>query len=75
MTCLATNTEALRVSARAQKYIVDSMRDLKIALMWQHGLDGFGKTFTSQQPRGSFQFKVEEAQSPKSRGWNLVTFS
>lgn len=75
VTRLATNTEALRVSAGAQKYILDSRRDLKIALLWQHCLDGFGKTFTSQQPRGSFQFKVEEAHSPKSRGWNLVTFS
>ena len=71
VTCLATNTEVLRVSARAQKYILGSVRDLKIAPMWQHCLDGFGKTASSQQPRGSFQFKVEEACSPKSRGWNL----
>lgn len=60
VTCPATNTEALRVSAKAQKYILGSRRELKIAPMWQRCLDGFGKTVTSQIPRGVFSSRLKQ---------------
>lgn len=45
VTFLATNTEALR----AQQHISGFIRDLKIVPMWQHYLNGFGKTSLNQK--------------------------
>lgn len=62
------------VSSTAQKSILGCMKDLKIAPMGQHYLDGFGKTVTEPKTKRNFSVQVGRSSHPKVKGYSSLQY-